>query len=160
MSQYKDFTSLSPEQEQTFVVFEKRTVETGQTAIKLGLAVAGVMGILVMIIVLGISPGESTAQKMEDDELSKGGGMLSGESEVVNEAKNKPTAPATATDGDKTDGDKTDGDKADGDKADGDKADGDKPEVAGDAKGEAAAADDKPKGGDSADDKAAAPKTE
>ncbi len=149
MSQYKDFTSLPPEQEQTFVVFERRSVEAGQKAVKLAMIVAGVLAVLVIGIVLGISPGESTADQMKDDELSKGGGMLSGESEMVNGDKPTP-APAAV-----------DGDKADVDKADVDKADGEASPEAGDSAGTKTESGEAPaKAADGEDGKKTPPKTE
>jgi hypothetical protein len=52
---YTDFSSMPPEQEREFVVFEKFSVESAKGAWKLGYIVAGVYGLLMIVIVLSHS---------------------------------------------------------------------------------------------------------
>lgn len=123
MSEYKDFTSMPPEQEQQFVVFEKHSVETGNWAKKLGMIVAGVFGVVVCVVVLSFDAPPSLM----------GGGGDKGETGELKESKSadepaetKPDAARTdeaadgeakAADGDKPDGE-TEGEDAEGDEKD------------------------------------------
>jgi len=49
---YTDFSSLPPEQEREFVVFEQRTRESEKSALRVGGIVAVIYGLLVIAIVL------------------------------------------------------------------------------------------------------------
>ena len=49
---YNDFSSMPPEQERAFVVFEQRTRESSRAAFRIGVIVAGLYGLLMVIIVM------------------------------------------------------------------------------------------------------------
>lgn len=51
--QYQSFSSLAPEEEKEFVVFEQRTVEAAKSANTIGWGIAGGMLLLTLLIVLG-----------------------------------------------------------------------------------------------------------
>ncbi len=68
---YQHFTSLPPEQEQAFVVYESRTVETSKKALMAGLIAAGAFFVLMVIIVFSFDAPEN---KMAGDDM----GMLEG----------------------------------------------------------------------------------
>jgi hypothetical protein len=48
----QDFSSLPPEQEREFVVFEEKTRESAQSAMRIGIASGAIFGALVIIIVM------------------------------------------------------------------------------------------------------------
>jgi hypothetical protein len=85
MSEYKDFTSLPPEKEQEFVVYEKTSVEAGKKAKIIALVVAASFLALTMGIVFSFEPPKS---KMADDDM----GALAAPKKIKKEAK-----PATPT---------------------------------------------------------------
>jgi hypothetical protein len=85
MSEYKDFTSLPPEKEQEFVVYEKTSVEAGKKAKIIALIVAASFLALTMGIVFSFEPPKS---KMADDDM----GALAAPKKPKKEAK-----PATPT---------------------------------------------------------------
>lgn len=49
---YESFSSLPPEEERQFVVFEQRTVESAKKANVIGIVVAGAFALLTLIIVM------------------------------------------------------------------------------------------------------------
>ncbi len=51
--EYQAFSSLPPEEEREFVVFEQRTVEASKSANMIGWGIAGGMLLLTLIIVVG-----------------------------------------------------------------------------------------------------------
>ena len=54
MAEYESFSSLPPNEEATFVVFEKRTVEAAKTASMVGLGFAGGFFALILLVVIGL----------------------------------------------------------------------------------------------------------
>ncbi len=58
---FSDFTSFSPEVEQSFVVFEQTSYETSKRAATIGAASVGIVGLLFSIIVLTMASKETTA---------------------------------------------------------------------------------------------------
>ena len=55
---FADFTSFSPEFEQSFVVFERTSYETSKRAATIGAASVGIVGLLFSIIVLTMASKE------------------------------------------------------------------------------------------------------
>lgn len=49
---YQDFTSLPPEQERTFVVYEQYSTEASKKAITMGAIAGGIVGLLAIILFL------------------------------------------------------------------------------------------------------------
>lgn len=62
---YSNFTSLPPEQEQQFVVFERRSVESAKKAMTIGLISSGLLGLFIIALVLTSDP----PKKMHTDAL-------------------------------------------------------------------------------------------
>jgi hypothetical protein len=58
MNEYNNFTSLSPQEEATFVVFERFTQENRQKSLMTGVISGVAVGILGLIIYFGFSPPE------------------------------------------------------------------------------------------------------
>ena len=58
MNEYNNFTSLSPQEEATFVVFERFTQENQQKSLMTGLISGIGVGVLGLIIYFGFSPPE------------------------------------------------------------------------------------------------------
>ena len=58
---FSDFTSFSPEVEQSFVIFEQTSYETSKRAATIGAASVGIVGLLFSIIVLTMASKETTA---------------------------------------------------------------------------------------------------
>jgi hypothetical protein len=87
MSQYENFTSLPPDKEREFVVYEKTSVEAGKKAWRIGAICGAVFGLIVVIIAMSF---EAPHNKMADDDM----GMLK-RSEKKDEPA-KPSAPAPA----------------------------------------------------------------
>jgi hypothetical protein len=109
MSEYQNFSSLPPEKERDFVIFEKTSVEASQTAFRIGVITAVSFGILVVAIVLGVSA--KPENKMAGDDL----GMLKRAEQKETKAKEvapKPDKPADSASGEDTP-DEADGDKGD-----------------------------------------------
>ncbi len=92
---YVDFTSLPPEEEATFVVYEARTQETAKKALKIGAIVGGILGVLMVIIVFSF---EKPKNLMAGDDI----GMLGDKDdraqqrEEIKDIEPAPT-PDTAT---------------------------------------------------------------
>ena len=57
---FSDFTSFSPEVEQSFVVFEKTSYEVSKRAATIGAASVGIVGLLFSIIVLTMASKEGS----------------------------------------------------------------------------------------------------
>jgi hypothetical protein len=116
MNDYQNFSSLPPEKERDFVIYEKTSVEAGQKAWRIGMITAITFGVLVVAIVFGA--GSKPENKMAGDDL----GMLKRaekkETKAVAPKPDKPAERSSATDTpDEAGGDSADGDK--GDSADG-----------------------------------------
>jgi hypothetical protein len=72
MSEYHNFTSLPPEQEASFVVFERHQQENLQAGFKIGAIVAAIFAVLAFGIYFGVSPKEDkTAKDMDLNQLKK-----------------------------------------------------------------------------------------
>ncbi|MCG8417078.1 MAG: hypothetical protein MJE77_03930 [Proteobacteria bacterium] len=84
MSEYKDFTSLPPDKERQFVVYEKRTVESSKKAMLFGIVISAVFAVVVVIVVFSFPPPEN---KMAHDDM----GMLKRATPKDNAS---PSAPA------------------------------------------------------------------
>lgn len=54
--EFQNFTSLPPEQEQAFVVFEKTSVESGKKAMTFGVVTGAIFGIVVIALVFSHDP--------------------------------------------------------------------------------------------------------
>jgi hypothetical protein len=91
MTEYRDFTSLPPEKEQEFVVYERTSVEAGKKAKVIALAVCASFFVLVMGIVFSFEPPKN---KMAEDDM----GALVAPKKPKKEAQKPPTteeAPKT-----------------------------------------------------------------
>lgn len=86
MSQYENFSSLPPEKERAFAVYEKTSNETAKKAKKISVIVAAVFGVLLLIVVFSFEEPEN---KMAEDDM----GMLEA---AEDEAKEEATKPDTA----------------------------------------------------------------
>jgi hypothetical protein len=53
---YSNFSSLPPEEEQQFVVFERRSVEASRKAMTIGLISSGLLGLFITVLVLTSDP--------------------------------------------------------------------------------------------------------
>lgn len=95
MSEYRDFSSLPPDKEQQFVVFEKTSVESAAKAKKLGLIVSLTIGVIVVIVVLSFDKPKNLMA--EDD--AKAAALKKSEEAPKEAPKPDPatTTPATTT---------------------------------------------------------------
>jgi len=89
---YQHFTSLPPEEEATFIVYEQRTQEASKKARTLGLVVAAIFGFLIVVIVFSHDKPKS---KMEGEDM----GMLSNEKERADQRTQIQTGTAPAPSG-------------------------------------------------------------
>ena len=65
---YSNFTSLPPEEEQQFVVFERRTVEESKRAMTLGWISGGVVGLILIVLYFTSDPPKTLhADALESD---------------------------------------------------------------------------------------------
>lgn len=81
MSDYHNFTSLPPEQEASFVVYERHQRENLDKGFKFGVISAVVVAVLALGLYFGVEPKEDTkAKEMDLNQLKK---------------KSKTDAPAT-----------------------------------------------------------------
>ncbi len=81
---YKNFTSLPPEQEQSFVIFERTSVEAGKKAMTIGAICGAVFGVFIVMLVMSFDAPENKHAVKKP-------------SAKVGEAKAKPAAaPAPA----------------------------------------------------------------
>jgi hypothetical protein len=73
---YDSFTSLSPEEERTFLPFEQRMQDASRSATVIGFGLAGGIGLLALLIVLAFwgpitQPGEEAAGQAPAGETAK-----------------------------------------------------------------------------------------
>jgi hypothetical protein len=81
----ENFTSLPPHEERTFVVYEEYMATNRKKATTLGLIVGGIVGLIVVLIVLSVTP--DTKEKISAEDM-----------QGLTRAKKKapaPTSPAT-----------------------------------------------------------------
>jgi cytoskeletal protein RodZ len=89
---YQNFTSLPPDQEATFIVYESRTQESAKKAMTLGLVSGLIFFVLVVAIVFS---HDKPKNKMEGDDM----GQLSNQAERDKDrATLQGTTPTPATD--------------------------------------------------------------
>jgi cytoskeletal protein RodZ len=86
MNQYENFTSLPPNEEQTFVVYERRSVETGKKAMTLALIISAILGVITIIVVFSFDKPKNL---MADDDM----GMMSGSTSFDDDEEKKTAAP-------------------------------------------------------------------
>jgi uncharacterized membrane protein YgcG len=92
--EYRDFSSMPPEEERQFVSFERRTMTSAKKAWQFGYIAAAAFGVLTLIIVLSFDPPKN--QHAEDLETS-----LSAEEDLGSKNRPEPVkkaAPAPAPD--------------------------------------------------------------
>lgn len=56
MSNFQHFTSLPPDQEASFIVFEQRAAEAQKSGMTLGFIVGGAIGLILLIIAFTVTP--------------------------------------------------------------------------------------------------------
>ncbi len=72
MAEYSNFTSLPPDQEAAFVVFERRTQEALAKSTMIGLISGLAVLLLGFVVYFGITPEEDhTAKDMDMNQLKK-----------------------------------------------------------------------------------------
>jgi hypothetical protein len=72
MSEYHNFTSLPPDQEATFVVYERYQRESLDKGFKFGIIAAAIFGVLAVALYFGVTPEEHSAAKdMDLNQLKK-----------------------------------------------------------------------------------------
>jgi hypothetical protein len=72
MSEYSNFTSLPPEQEATFVVYERHQRENLDKGFKIGAICAVIFGVLALGVYFGVTPEEDKIGKdMDLNQLKK-----------------------------------------------------------------------------------------
>jgi hypothetical protein len=64
MSEFVNFTSLPPDQEATFVVFERHQKENLDKGFKIGVIAAAIFGVLALGVYFGVTPEKD---KLGDD---------------------------------------------------------------------------------------------
>lgn len=64
MSEYSNFTSLPPDQEATFVVYERHQKESLDKGFKIGIIASAVFAVLALGVYFGVEPHED--KKGED----------------------------------------------------------------------------------------------
>lgn len=89
---YQNFTSLPPDQEATFIVYESRTQESAKKAMTLGLVSGLVFFVLVVAIVFS---HEKPKNKMEGEDM---GQLSSQEERDKDRATLRTDTPAPSTD--------------------------------------------------------------
>ncbi len=82
---YKDFTSLPPEQEQSFVVYERTSIEAGKKAMTMGIIAGVAVGIIAIILYIAVEPPVSSHAVPKETDLAE---------EVVPKAAPAPVEPA------------------------------------------------------------------
>jgi hypothetical protein len=69
---YQDFTSLPPEQERAFIVYEQTSTEAGKKAMTLGAIVGGCIGLLAIILFMSFdAPKNPHAEEPAASELKE-----------------------------------------------------------------------------------------
>jgi len=87
---YSNFTSLPPEQEQQFVVFERQSVESSQKAMMIGLISGAILGLfLIVLYVTSDAPAAMHADALDDD--------MAAEDEAPRKTKKKKKAAPAET---------------------------------------------------------------
>ena len=72
MSEYSNFTSLPPEQEAAFVVFERHQKENLDKGFKIGAIAAAIFAVLALGVYFGVTPEEDKIGKdMDLNQLKK-----------------------------------------------------------------------------------------
>ena len=92
MNEFRDFTSLPPEEEAQFIVYEQRTQFWSKRAMKIGIISAAIFGFLMVVIVFS---HEAPENLMAEDDI----GMLGDEKDMAKQRKELKTdtpAPAPA----------------------------------------------------------------
>ncbi len=56
MSQFQNFTSLTPQDEATFVVYEQRAAEASKSGMTFGLIAGIAVGLIILIIAFTVTP--------------------------------------------------------------------------------------------------------
>jgi hypothetical protein len=69
--EYKNFTSLPPEQEQSFVIYEQTSIESGKKALTLGMICGGVVGVLAIIFYMAFDPPKNAHAVEPESELAE-----------------------------------------------------------------------------------------
>ncbi len=95
MSQYVNFTSLPPEEEQTFVVYEQRSQESAKKAVVAGLIAGAAVFLIALVLVLS---HDKPKNLMEGEDM----GMLAGDKEKAaarQHLEDTKSAPAPDTSG-------------------------------------------------------------
>ena len=92
--EYKNFTSLPPEQEQSFVIYEKTSIESGKKALMLGSICGGVVGVLAIIFYMAFDPPVSSHAVEPESELAEEAAPKAAPAPV--EAAPEEAAPAEA----------------------------------------------------------------
>ena len=54
--EYRDFTSMPPEEEQSFVIYERTSRESGKKAMTLGAICGGVIGVFALMLFVAFDP--------------------------------------------------------------------------------------------------------
>lgn len=90
MSKYKDFSSLPPDEERSFVPFEKAAIENGKKAWRIAFVACAVFLAAVLALVFTTEPPKN---KMAEDDL----GSLRPADEAAGGGKAAPAAPAAPT---------------------------------------------------------------
>jgi hypothetical protein len=57
--EYQDFTSLPPEQEASFVIYERTSKESGKKAMTMGAIAGGIVGIFAILLFLSFDAAEN-----------------------------------------------------------------------------------------------------
>ncbi len=84
---YKDFTSLPPEQEQSFVVYERTSNENSKKAMTLGIIAGVAVGVIAIILYIAVEPPVSSHAVPQETDLAE---------EVVPAAAPAPVEPTPA----------------------------------------------------------------
>jgi hypothetical protein len=108
---YSNFSSLPPEEEQQFVVFERRSVEASRKAMTIGLISSGLLGLFITILVLTSEPPAAK----HTDAL---------ESDIPAETTTPSTSRATTPDEPAPAAAEAEGEAAEGEAAEGEAAEG------------------------------------
>ena len=129
MDEYKNFTSLPPDQERTFVVYERFSRELGRKALRTGIIAAASFFVILVGLILGVKPDTKPKIKAKDIQTSESGARQpADEPDTASATKTKKDDEAEDWENGEGDDDdkKADDKKADDKKADDKKADGKK----------------------------------
>lgn len=109
----QDFTSLSPQEEQAFLVFERRSVNTGRAASMLALIIAGALFVVTVFVVFAFKP--ANMHNVVDEAAAKD--KVAAEAKAAEKAAAK-AAPAPATEETPAAADESDEEESDDDESD------------------------------------------